>query len=251
MTDSRPLVFETPSAGSIAAAWVIRLSALCLGSIACLGLVSCRPSDATIERRIRERMMSYRQLKSANISVTASDGQVTLKGEVTSFDALMEALQIASSDPGQTRIFNKVTVLAASPPQTPVQPPTNQPQDGESLIASLAGATFYNGTLWAQIHDRTVTLYEEITPPFSVLNDSEYDKWQRQGAPPHWRVEPTDAYQIEGTGFQNYDKTHDCVVEGTITANSITINYKWPIGVRSDVYHRQARMPDIVGRATR
>jgi outer membrane biosynthesis protein TonB len=85
-----------------------------------------KPDDGAIVTNIKSQMFSSPLLKSSNLHVTSSKGEITLTGMVGSDAARLEAYQLASQTPGVVKVNDQMTVAAAQTPpreaQTPEKP---------------------------------------------------------------------------------------------------------------------------------
>src|SRR3989442_10076774 len=70
-------------------------------------------TDAAITTNIEARMLSDRQLKTANLDVSAKNGVVTLTGQVPDGSARSEAFKLANETPGVTKVNDQMTVATA------------------------------------------------------------------------------------------------------------------------------------------
>jgi len=84
-------------------------------------------SDQAITTDIQSKMFSDPQLKTANISVDARKGEVTLSGEVPSDTARYVAFKLASDTPGVTKVTDHMTVKMAEAPPPPQPEPAPAP----------------------------------------------------------------------------------------------------------------------------
>ncbi|MBI3406551.1 MAG: BON domain-containing protein [Acidobacteria bacterium] len=101
------------------------LRMLSVGILAMLPLVggcSRQRSDAEIANDIKGRMFSNAALKSTNLDVQVTDGQITISGEVPSDGARYEAFKIAADTTGAGKIVDHMVVRQAA-----VAPPAPKP----------------------------------------------------------------------------------------------------------------------------
>jgi len=80
---------------------------------------SHKPDDAALVTNIKAQLFSDAQMKGAALDVTSSNGQVTLKGVVSSDAAKYEAYKIATQTPGVAKVNDEMTVELAQAPTTP------------------------------------------------------------------------------------------------------------------------------------
>jgi hypothetical protein len=98
-------------------------------------LASCgkfgKPDDSAITTDIKAKMFSDPSLKSANVDVSSSGGNVTLTGQVPDDSARLAAFKIASETKGVTKVNDQMTVLAAqaTPPPAAAPPPEAMPAE--------------------------------------------------------------------------------------------------------------------------
>jgi len=86
--------------------------------IAVLGMVlawgcSSKIDDAAIITSIKAQLFSDSLLKSSDLQVTSSKGQVTLSGSVPSDAARLQAVKIATQTPGVAKVADEMSVVAA------------------------------------------------------------------------------------------------------------------------------------------
>src|SRR2546426_735296 len=122
---TRPARPETsgPREGSMQQGGTMRRSAILLVALVMvLGLAAAcskTPSDQQITTAVKARMFSDPQVKTANLEVTAKNGEVTLSGEVPSDAARFQAYKLANETPGVTKVNDKMTVQIAQTPPAP------------------------------------------------------------------------------------------------------------------------------------
>ncbi|MCL5286973.1 MAG: BON domain-containing protein, partial [Acidobacteria bacterium] len=94
---------------------------LCVVVATMLAAAGCStgPSDEAIASDIKARMFSDAQLKSANVQVTAKNGEVTLAGEVPSEAARYAAFKLAAETKGVTKVNDQMTVQMAQAAPAP------------------------------------------------------------------------------------------------------------------------------------
>ncbi|MBI3668770.1 MAG: BON domain-containing protein [Acidobacteria bacterium] len=103
-----------------------RSAILLVALLVALGLaVGCSKarSDQDIATVIKAKMFSDPQLKTANLDVTAKNGEVTLRGEVASDAARYQAFKLATDAPGVNKVDDQMTVKLAE-----VAPPARAPE---------------------------------------------------------------------------------------------------------------------------
>jgi len=99
-----------------------RSAILLVALVMVLGLAAAcskTPSDQQITTAVKARMFSDPQVKTANLEVTAKNGEVTLSGEVPSDAARFQAYKLANETPGVTKVNDKMTVQIVETPPAP------------------------------------------------------------------------------------------------------------------------------------
>ena len=96
-----------------------------------VGCSSAR-SDVAITTDVQSRMFADPQTKSANVSVTADHGSITLSGQVADDATRDEIFKVAQQTPGVKNVYDRMTVqqqaaAALVPAPVPELPPTNVP----------------------------------------------------------------------------------------------------------------------------
>ncbi|HXW54659.1 MAG TPA: BON domain-containing protein [Candidatus Cybelea sp.] len=96
-------------------------------SIAVLGVLfaaACakRVDDSALLTSIKAQMFSDAQLKDASLEITATNGQVTLRGTVTNEAAHLDAYKIAAQTPGVKKVLDQITVETAQTAQVQALP---------------------------------------------------------------------------------------------------------------------------------
>jgi hypothetical protein len=87
---------------------------------------SHKSNDAVVTS-IQSQMFADQQLKSANLQVTADNGEVTLAGTVPNVEAHLDAYKIASETPGVTKVNDQIVVETAA--EAPPPPPKRAPAE--------------------------------------------------------------------------------------------------------------------------
>ena len=99
-----------------------RSAILLVALVMVLGLAAAcskAPSDQQITTAVKARMFSDPQVKTANLEVTAKNGEVTLSGELPSDAARFQAYKLANETPGVTKVNDKMTVQIVETPPAP------------------------------------------------------------------------------------------------------------------------------------
>lgn len=98
--------------------WVVALAFVLAGGC------SKKVDDAALVTNIKAQMFSNPELKDADLQVTSSNGQVTLKGTVPSDASHLEAYRLVSQTPGVSKVIDQLTVESAqaAPPEPAVAP---------------------------------------------------------------------------------------------------------------------------------
>lgn len=73
-------------------------------------------SDAAITTTIKGKLIAHSELSAWDISVSTTDGRVTLSGEVDSTKLIGEAIKLAMEVDGVRDVASTLTVKSASPP---------------------------------------------------------------------------------------------------------------------------------------
>src|SRR5437879_4171082 len=130
---TRPARPETsgPREGSIQQGGTMRRSRILLVALVMvLGLAAAcskAPNDQEIITAVKARMFSDPQVKTANLEVTAKNGEVTLSGELPSDAARFQAYKLANETPGVTKVNDKMTVQIVETPPAPAAEPAPAP----------------------------------------------------------------------------------------------------------------------------
>jgi hypothetical protein len=82
-----------------------------------------KPDDGAIVTNIKSQMFSSPLLKSSDLQVNSSKGEVTLSGTVGNDAARLEAYKLASQTPGVVKVNDQMTVEAAQAPPPEAHPP--------------------------------------------------------------------------------------------------------------------------------
>jgi hypothetical protein len=84
-----------------------------------------KPNDAAITTDIKAKMFSDPALKSANVDVSARNGEVTLTGQVPDDSARLAAYKLASEAKGVSKVNDQMTIQSAqaAPPPAAIQSP--------------------------------------------------------------------------------------------------------------------------------
>jgi BON domain-containing protein/YmgG-like glycine-zipper protein len=95
--------------------------------VSLLGFAACSkaPTDASISEAIKASYYSDPQLVSDRVDVSVDNGEVTLKGEVSSDSARLQANKLASETPGVRKV-NDMLQLKPSPMAVEQQPPVEK-----------------------------------------------------------------------------------------------------------------------------
>jgi len=107
----------------------------------------CKPKDADIQTAVQAK-------EAAGITVSVTEGVVTLSGEAADETAKAEAEKIAKEAKGVKSVVNSVTVAAAAEPVTI--------SDDAPLQKGVTDAIKDFPTVKAEVKDGTVTLTGEI-----------------------------------------------------------------------------------------
>lgn len=67
-------------------------------------------ADAALAERVRSALFAEPLLKDSDVSVSAHDGEVTLKGEVVDLPAFERALQVARTTEGVDKVVSRIRV---------------------------------------------------------------------------------------------------------------------------------------------
>jgi len=67
-------------------------------------------ADAALAERVRSALFAEPLLKDAELTVSADDGTVTLKGEVVDLPAFDRALQVARATEGVEKVVSRIRV---------------------------------------------------------------------------------------------------------------------------------------------
>ncbi len=96
--------------------------------IVLLSLVACTRgrSDEALALEIKSRISSTAELQDANLEVTVSNGEATLKGEVASDADRLAAYKLAAETEGVRKVHDQMTVRVAEM-ATPTPEPTPEP----------------------------------------------------------------------------------------------------------------------------
>ena len=82
------------------------------GLAACVMLAGCA-SDQVIETKVKSKLAADSEVKAAEITVTAKDHVVTLRGNIDSATAKDRALQLARETSGVTTVIDEIAVRTA------------------------------------------------------------------------------------------------------------------------------------------
>jgi BON domain/YMGG-like Gly-zipper len=87
-----------------------------------------RVDDTALVTNIKAQMFSDAQLKDASLEISSANGQVTIRGTVTSEAAHLDAYKIAAQTPGVKKVLDQITVEAAQAQALPsAHPPAAMP----------------------------------------------------------------------------------------------------------------------------
>jgi len=129
--------------------WLARFSIL----IAVLGLAACSksPTDESISEAIKAKYYSDPQLMNDRVEISTAKGEVTLKGEVSSDAARLQAIKLADETTGVRKVndmmqvkppaFAAVSEQPAEAPPEPSSPPTRPVETQRSRKPSPRSAT--------------------------------------------------------------------------------------------------------------
>ena len=137
-----------------------------VGALIALGMLSCSrgPDDATLAANVKSKLAADSSVASSGITVVATNGAVTLTGEVRSESEKAAAEQIAKSVEGVKSVSNNLTVRPpATPP--PVSPDVTLRTDVTANLAKY-GIT----TVTVDVANGEVTLTGNI--PRAKLQDA-------------------------------------------------------------------------------
>jgi len=102
-----------------------RRSVVSIAVLAAVLAAGCakKPDDGAIVTNIKAQMFSSALLKSSDLHVSSSHGEVTLTGTVGSDAARLEAYKLATETPGVVKVSDQMTAETVEAPLLGVQPP--------------------------------------------------------------------------------------------------------------------------------
>ena len=120
------------------------------GTAAATALVTTEPADARITSAIQSKYFLDDRIKGRHINVTSSGGVVTLNGEVGDETERAQALLLARTTDGVTRVEDGLTIAAAAPASTATAAATvtaAPPRADEALSARVQSQFMSDATI--------------------------------------------------------------------------------------------------------